>query len=336
MPSNLHNAINNLNNFNITVIGDFCLDQYWHLDTAHDRQLDYNTLPTFGLSRAVYTPGGAGNVVNNFIQLGYPVQCVGLLGDDGAGYQLAKCLSTLGADTTHMVTVPDRITHTCIRPIRVKNGVKTELNEIITVNLADTPQGVQKLITSRLAAICAQSDAVVMVEQFDDNNQGIFTDIIRAELIALSKIHDDKIFLIDSRKYIDRYDNMYLKCNQHEFAEIERENVRGFKGLFVTRGENGMNVTDAQNHTTTVPGIQQTGQVNTCGAGDAATAGIVTGLLLGYTLEDAARLGNLTASIAIRNLETTGYATQAAVRAALAVIASPQNCRKNCTSFSKR
>jgi sugar/nucleoside kinase (ribokinase family) len=59
---------------------------------------------------------------------------------------------------------------------------------------------------------------------------------------------------------------------------------------------------------THVPAVRVPGPIDPTGAGDSATAGAVLALAAGATLAEAALLGNLTASITIQQLATTGTA----------------------------
>ncbi len=74
----------------------------------------------------------------------------------------------------------------------------------------------------------------------------------------------------------------------------------------VTRGADGMVVLDDQ--ITLVPAVQLTGPLDPTGAGDSATAGAVLALAAGASLPEAALAGNLTASITVEQLATTGTA----------------------------
>jgi sugar/nucleoside kinase (ribokinase family) len=51
------------------------------------------------------------------------------------------------------------------------------------------------------------------------------------------------------------------------------------------------------------------GEIDPVGAGDSCTAGIVSALCAGATLEEAALLGNITASITVRKIGQTGTAS---------------------------
>ena len=65
---------------------------------------------------------------------------------------------------------------------------------------------------------------------------------------------------------------------------------------------------------TLVSGYPVSGPIDIVGAGDAATSGIVAGLLSGASELEAAAFGNLVASITIQQLGTTGTATPEQVR----------------------
>ena len=61
---------------------------------------------------------------------------------------------------------------------------------------------------------------------------------------------------------------------------------------------------------TAVPGVDVSGETDTTGAGDSATAGCVLSLCAGASCVEAAVIGNLVASITIQQLATTGTARQ--------------------------
>jgi len=80
----------------------------------------------------------------------------------------------------------------------------------------------------------------------------------------------------------------------------------------VTLGERGMLVSDPEPQH--VPGVELSGELDTTGAGDSATAGCVLGLAAGGTLVEAALVGNLVASITVQQLAQTGTASQRQLR----------------------
>ena len=81
--------------------------------------------------------------------------------------------------------------------------------------------------------------------------------------------------------------------------------------ICVTRGAHGMLVTDPV--LTTVPGVRVEGPIDTTGAGDSVSAGLVLALTSGGSLPEAGLVGMLVASITIQQLGTTGTASPESV-----------------------
>ena len=78
----------------ITVFGDFCLDKYLYIDASRDELSEETGLTAFQVVQKKLYAGAAGTITNNLRTLGVKVYCVGILGDDGEGYELERCLKT--------------------------------------------------------------------------------------------------------------------------------------------------------------------------------------------------------------------------------------------------
>ena len=102
-------------------------------------------------------------------------------------------------------------------------------------------------------------------------------------------------------------------------ALFERDRDAGegpSRPVFVTLGEDGLLVID-DDGCRHLPGIRLPGPVDTVGAGDSVTAGIVSALAAGAILDEAGLVGNLVASITVRQLGVTGTASPGQVLEAL-------------------
>lgn len=86
--------------------------------------------------------------------------------------------------------------------------------------------------------------------------------------------------------------------------------------VYVTLGADGLLLIDGEGcrH---VPGIRVPGPVDTVGAGDSVTAGVVASLAAGATHMEAGLVGDLVASITVRQLGVTGTASPAELVEAL-------------------
>ena len=78
--------------------------------------------------------------------------------------------------------------------------------------------------------------------------------------------------------------------------------------VYITLGADGLLVID-KDGCRHVPGIRLPGPLDTVGAGDSVTAGIVSALGAGATLDEAGLVGNLAASVTVRQLGMTGTAS---------------------------
>jgi sugar/nucleoside kinase (ribokinase family) len=58
-----------------------------------------------------------------------------------------------------------------------------------------------------------------------------------------------------------------------------------------------------------IPTVRVEGEIDPVGAGDSATAGIVSSLCAGASYREAALIGNLVASITVQKIGTTGTAS---------------------------
>ncbi|MFQ5435407.1 MAG: PfkB family carbohydrate kinase, partial [Anaerolineae bacterium] len=156
-------------------------------------------------------------------------------------------------------------------------------------------------------------------------NCGLITNAVRAEISALARLRPGKPFLADSRARIGLFREVMLKPNRDEAAQaisgaetaspadvtacgLELSRRVG-RPVFVTLGAKGILVCEG-GKMQRLPAAPVAGPIDPVGAGDSATAGIIAALCAGAAPEEAALVGNLAASITIRQLGTTGTATR--------------------------
>jgi bifunctional ADP-heptose synthase (sugar kinase/adenylyltransferase) len=194
-----------------------------------------------------------------------------------------------------------------------------------TKNREPLANELEDAVMERLRRVVAEVDGVIIADQVQERNCGVVTDRVREELAALGARYPEKVFLADSRMRIGEFRGVSVKPNRSEAAaalgagsgdaispEEARELARRFcvqngRPAFVTLGEKGILVAEGSG-VTHVPGIRVTGEIDIVGAGDSATAGIVSALSAGATPVEAALVGNLVASITIQQIGTTGTA----------------------------
>jgi rfaE bifunctional protein kinase chain/domain len=328
----LDKLLNRFPHLQVLVVGDFFLDKYLIID----RQLSEVSLETgleaYQVVDIHCSPGAAGTVTSNLRALGVKVTALGLIGDDGQGYELKRGLMERDVDIAPLIERGDFSTPTYTKPmVRERDGREHEIQRLDIKNRSPLPTEVEDLVIGRLRSLVPQMDGVIVADQVPKANRGVITDRVRAEIGELARCHPEMVFAADSRARIGLFEHIIIKPNAREailaiqpdwLGEIElglaKESGaelfrRNRKPVFLTIGAQGILLfTEAGcEH---IPAVPVSGEIDIVGAGDSVMAGIVSALCSGADPKEAALLGNLVASITIQQIGTTGTATPAQVR----------------------
>ena len=323
----LEEIISRFSSSRIAVLGDFFLDKYLDVDPALEEPSVETGLPAHQVSAVRCYPGAAGTVVSNLsaLQTG-ELHAIGFTGDDGEAYELRRGLKHLRCSTDHLHTTSDRFTPTYLKPRNMTiPGLIGEHSRYDTKNRQPTPRDTEQSVIASLGELVGQVDAVIVMDQVEARDCGAVTGPVRDRLAELAEQHKSVHFWADSRRRIHEYRNLIIKPNEFEAVgnesplpgdTVDVDELRAAVGqmqaktgapLFITRGADGMFVSDPE--WTPVPGVRVTGDTDTTGAGDSATAGCVLALCSGASFVEAAVIGNLVASITVQQLATTGTAS---------------------------
>lgn len=310
----------------IAVLGDFFLDKYLDVEPAWAEPSLETGRVAHQVAAIRHAPGAAGTVVNNLVALGArSLVALGFTGDDGEGWELRQDLAALGCDLSHLHVDPDRVTPTYLKPCdRTRPGLDGEHNRYDIKNRRPTAPRIEHALLASLAATLPRIDALVVMDQVTEDGAGALTAPLIAAIADGAKRFPRLIAWADSRGRIRRYRNVMVKVNQFELAGIENpapgdcvpdetvraetESLAALTGapVFATVGERGVRVSGPEPET--VPSVRVPGPVDPTGAGDSFTAGAVLALTAGASRPEAALLGNLVASVTVRQLGTTGTA----------------------------
>jgi len=327
-PGRLAELIERFARLRVAVLGDFFLDKYLDVEPSL-AEVSVETGKTAHQVAAVrHSPGAAGTIVSNLAALGAgagAIHSIGYTGDDGESYELRKDLASLGCSLEHLHLVPERMTPTYLKPRdRGDPSLSGEHSRYDTKNRAPTPEHVQRRVVESLDALLPGLDAVIVLDQLEEEDCGVVTGRIVEALAERAERLPQTIFWVDSRRRIRRFRGVMIKCNQFEVAgwtdprpgdfvpldelmpALGKLRTANGAAVCVTRGGDGMIVTDPE--PTIVPAASVDGPIDETGAGDSATAGAVLALAAGARLPEAALVGNLVASITIQQLATTGTA----------------------------
>lgn len=308
----------------ITVFGDFSLDKYLYIDGKKDELSLETNLTAYQVYHKKAFAGAGGTITNNLRALGAKVYSIGIVGNDGEGFELLNCLKDVGADVSLMVHTDERYTGTYIKPMRSEDNLLTEMNRIDIKNFTCTPVNIQKKLIKNLKRALIDSDSIIICDQYSENNCAAITENIQKNLSDLAGEYNNKIWYVDSRRNVHKFKNIILKCNNIEIGQSFGEKdvlidmdkgltyaeelfVNSGKPVIVTFGEKGSIVFDGRPHK--IPAFPVEGEIDIVGAGDANNAGIVFALTKGANYQQAALVGNAASSIIIKEIGETGVAT---------------------------
>ncbi len=306
----------------VAVYGDFCLDAYWIMDPRGSEVSIETGLQAEAVSRHYYTPGGAANIVANLSALNPAnIKAIAVVGDDIYGRELTTQLQALNADTSSLVIQKENFnTYTYLKKYR--GDVEDPRNDFGVYN--ERTKETDDLILQNIREALHEYDVLIFNQQVPGslNNESFIQ-----EANKIFREFDDKIIIVDSRHFNDRFENIYRKTNDTEIASLCGESVNpseiitfseikkyGQQVLFetkkpviVTCGSRGVIVFD-KDGIHEIPGIQLTSKLDTVGAGDTGLSAVALCLAVGISPAEAAAFGNFASAVTVQKLFTTGTA----------------------------
>jgi bifunctional ADP-heptose synthase (sugar kinase/adenylyltransferase)/phosphoglycolate phosphatase-like HAD superfamily hydrolase len=331
-PERLSETLNRIREVRIGVIGDFCLDAYWLLDTSPPEPSLETGKPTAAVIKQRYSLGGAGNIVNNLLALRVQqVRVFGVINDDLFGREM---LMQLQGSNVHVPPSKGKVN--C-------DGMVIQRERWDTPVYAKPYRGMEeqnRIDFGRFNSITAETEdrllsaviqALALVDAFIINQQlprGIYSENVTRALNRLSNEHPERVFLLDSRTRSDEFQGMMCKINACEAARVSGE-VKEFnelvhvddlkryarrifekscKPVFITRSGRGILLFDGRDFHE-IPGIQVLQAIDPVGAGDTTVSAIAAALASGASHKEAAVLGNLASAVTIQKLQQTGTAS---------------------------
>lgn len=320
----------------VLVVGDFFLDRYLVIEEGRAERSLETGLDAHQVVEVRNNPGAAGTVTNNLAAMGAGVIAVGVVGDDGEGFELLRGLDATGVDLEGFVIRPDRFTPTYTKPmLRARGGDLRELNRLDIKNRTPLPRAAEDEVIRALRGLLPRVHGVIIADQVPEKDCGVITERVRDELSALAQTYSEVAFIADSRERIGLFSDILVKPNAREAVlaaapgapwqgqpdpdwELDRELIasagaqlyrRNGQPVFLTLGGRGILAFHADGPTL-VPAVSAPGLVDIVGAGDAAMAGIAVALCAGATAAEAAEVGCLAAGVTVRQVGTTGTASR--------------------------
>lgn len=254
------------------------------------------------VATALYrNPGGVGaNIAVGLAHLGNRVALMGATGDDETGAYLRHKLVQAGVDTSAMFIRPNVPTHSCF--IAITPSGERVIYGLPGTTTLETPEEINHDVIRSTGAlhIGPAYREVALAAIATARERGLFVSYTPADV----RWPEGSQAVLDIARRVD-----LLIVNRVEAAALTglqepKEAARqllawGYSPLIVTCGASGILI-GQDSAVFALPAYPVEAVKNTTGAGDALTAGIVTGMRMHYSLEQAARLGMAVAALKLR------------------------------------
>ncbi len=298
----------------ILVVGDVMLDRFIYGRVS--RISPEAPVPVLSVGREMETLGGAGNVARNIVSLGGRATLIGGKGDDPAGAGLERLLSREPDIANALFTMKGARTTEKIRYI-------ADQQQVMRADLeAPWPDGEsEKVLTAARDAI-GDHDVLVI----SDYAKGFLSPALLAGLIRLARERGKPVIADPKGRDLTRYDGATLITpNKREAAAgmavesdaaaamaAERllEGLPKTDAILITRGSSGLSLTGRGRATLHIAARPRE-VFDVSGAGDTVVAALALALASGASLENAARLANIAAGIAVTMVGTAAVTADA-------------------------
>lgn len=315
-----------LTNGRVMVIGDLAIDEMVYGDaTRISREAPVLILRHNNTDIIL---GGASNAAHNIAALGAKkVSVLGVCGDDYYAPQLIEAFEKANVDTSRIVTDPSRPTTTKTRisaasPQSVKQQI-VRIDRERTDNISDD---IESHLIENMHQAAQEHDAILL----SDYSIGVVTPEVIKHALYLAKEHN-LVLAVDAQQDLTRFAGASIITPNQPEAEgtlgyklTDLDSVKkggwellkqsGLENLLITRGSDGMMLFEQDGTLTNIPAFNKTDVFDVTGAGDTVVGSLILALSVGISPKLAAIIGNLAASIVVRefgaavtNIETLKY-----------------------------
>lgn len=323
---NAAEILDRIRTLRVLVAGDICLDRWCAYSPALSESSAETGMPRIGVIRTEATPGAGGTVANNLVALGVAqVSVLGVVGEDGSAYELDRALRKRGISSDLLIPSADLCTFTYTKLIN-SDTEREDRPRVDFINTQPMPAHAELQVMSALSAHWANFDVIIVADQAETGNGGVVTAAVRGRIVELAADDPEKIVWVDSRRRPELYSQVILKPNENEardacirkFGSVDFQRLAvecSLRLLVVTHGDRGALVIEDGSEVWAP--ARRVGAVDICGAGDSFSAGAACALEVTGSAADAARFGNLVASVTVTKKGTGTASPSEVLKAAM-------------------
>ena len=293
----------------VLTIGDVMLDEYVWGEVQ--RISPEAPVPVVQVQRRTHVPGGAANAAAGIVALGGRALLGGVVGADVHAEHLREALAEKNLGTDGLVVDPSR-------PTTTKTRVIAHSQQVVRTDAEDRsplPPEVETALAGWAAAHLPEVDSVVL----SDYAKGVVSPALARRVIALARGHGKPVVVDPKGTDYAKYSGAtVITPNAHDAGQAANVHVHDDRDLLeaarritavcdgarllVTRGAAGMTLFGPDERADIAAEAHEVYDVT--GAGDTVVAVLAVALGQGLTLEDAVRVANAAAGIAVEKVGT--------------------------------
>jgi D-beta-D-heptose 7-phosphate kinase / D-beta-D-heptose 1-phosphate adenosyltransferase len=305
----LRECIKLLSKAKVLCVGDIILDKFVYGDV--ERISPEAPIPVFNIKSDKLMLGGAGNVASNLSGLGAKTRFITVIGNDLAGNDVKKLITSIPNMTATLIHEKKRRTSIKTRYIAGGQQMMRTDDETIALIQKETKHRILKLIDSAL------NNYNVLV--IADYAKGVLTPELIKQLITQAKkaeipvivdpqgnnykLYKGVDIVTPNRKELSLATGMPANNDkQIRLAANKLISEHNIKSILATRSGDGMTLINSNNFKTYKAEAQEIFDVS--GAGDTVVATISASLSAGIDLKQAVQLANISAGIVVAKTGT--------------------------------
>ncbi len=308
----LVNYIKKLSEAKILVVGDIAIDEMVYGDTERiSREAPVLILQHTHTNIIL---GAASNAAHNASMINNgKVSVIGVVGDDYQATQLIKAFEDANVNCEYLVEEAGRKTVTKTRISgSCSQSVTQQIVRIDRQTKAPIKKETEDKIIKELEKAIPKHDAVIL----SDYHIGVLTQNVVNRAVELANKYN-KVIVVDAQKDLSNYKNVTSmtpnlpdtqKFVGYELDSFEKITKAGneiisetnAKAVLITCGSDGMVVVNSDGTSEKIPVFNRSKVFDVTGAGDTVTAIYTLGLAIGAEPVYAAVIGNIAASIVIK------------------------------------
>lgn len=303
-------VISNFKNNKVLVVGDVMVDEFvWG---SVSRISPEAPVPVVDVASETFTPGGAGNVVNNIHSLGGEVFVAGVIGEDKVGERLVNELRNKGINVEGLIVDGER-------PTTLKTRIIAHSQQVVRVD-REKREAISGYITGQILNYVRKVLPEIGALVLSDYGKGVITPRLLEEIIPLAR-RNDKIIVVDPKvgNYLNYKYTTVICPNKAEASALTKMEIRDEESLqevglqilrdlecdavLITRGEEGMSLFESEGSVVHIPTVARE-VYDVTGAGDTVVSTLALALSSGANMQEASILANYAAGVVVGEVGT--------------------------------